>query len=416
MYKKIADTLAELTHSRVTKIEICIILTALLSVWISPTCSGFELSGTAGLQLYQFPHSSLYEEQYDEPDFSIHIAPEFFHDWYNGQQSITFTPFIRLDRHDSNRTHCDLRELYWQVAKSRFEARFGFQQVFWGVAESVHLVDIVNQIDLVENFNQESKLGQPMVDLSLINRGGTWQLFLMPYFRERTFPGEKGRLRTELPVDTDSAKYESDDKEHHLDWAIRWFKTAGEFDIGLAYFKGTNREPTLELNTNKQGRMVLVPYYNLIDQISLDLQWTHNNWLWKLELLQRNSSSDSYWASVFGFEYTFVGVFNSAVDIGLLSEYLYDQRGLNMQTPFENDLYIGSRIVLNNFDMTEILIGMIIDMDTGENIIQAEASQRIGDSFRLNVESRIISNETSGSPLYGIRDDDLISVTLNYYF
>jgi hypothetical protein len=393
-----------------------ILLTALLTVWISPTCLGFELSGTTGLQLYQFAHPSLYEEQYNESSFSIHIAPEFYHDWYDGQQSITFTPFVRLDQHDSNRTHCDIRELYWQVAKTRFEARLGFQQVFWGVTESVHLVDIINQIDSVEDFKQESKLGQPMVDLSLINSGGTWQLFLMPYFRERTFPGEKGRLRTELPVDTDSARYESGDKEQHWDWAIRWFKSVGEFDIGLAFFSGTNREPTLELITDTQGRMVLVPYYDLINQASLDLQWTHNNWLWKVELLQRDSSSDSYWATVFGFEYTFIGVFNSPFDIGLLSEYLYDQRGLNMQTPFENDLYIGSRIVLNDVKMTEILIGTIIDINSGENIIQGEVSRRIGDSFRLNVEGRMISNESSDSPLYGIRDDDLISVTLNYYF
>jgi hypothetical protein len=393
-----------------------LLLTALLTVLISPACFGFELSGNTGLQVYLFPHSPIYEDQYEEPSISIHFAPELFHDWHDGQQSVTFTPFFRLDQHDSHRTHGDIRELYWQVAKNSFETRIGFQQVFWGVTESVHLVDIINQIDLVEDFNLESKLGQPMVDLSLINRWGTWQLFLMPYFRERTFPGEEGRLRTELPVDTDSARYESDDKRQHLDWATRWFKTVGEFDIGLSFFRGTNREPTFELNVNAQGRMVLEPYYYLIDQASLDLQWTHNNWLWKLELLHRDSSIDNYWATVFGFEYTFVGVFNSAVDIGLLSEYLYDQRGINMQTPFEDDLYIGSRIAFNDIDMTEILVGTIIDIDSGENIIQAEVSRRIGDCFRINMEGRMISNESSNSPLYGLRKDDIISISLNYYF
>ncbi len=35
--------------------------------------------------------------------------------------------------------------------------------MYWGVAESNHLVDIINQTDAVESFDGEEKLGQPMV-------------------------------------------------------------------------------------------------------------------------------------------------------------------------------------------------------------------------------------------------------------
>jgi len=54
---------------------------------------------------------------------------------------------------------------------------------FWGVTEFQHLVDIINQTDLVENIDTEDKLGQPMINLALINDWGTVDLFIMPYFR-----------------------------------------------------------------------------------------------------------------------------------------------------------------------------------------------------------------------------------------
>ena len=39
----------------------------------------------------------------------------------------------------------------------------GAAKVFWGTAESRHLVDIINQTDAVEDIDEEDKLGQPMV-------------------------------------------------------------------------------------------------------------------------------------------------------------------------------------------------------------------------------------------------------------
>ncbi|NIP18146.1 MAG: hypothetical protein GWM87_08305, partial [Xanthomonadales bacterium] len=67
----------------------------------------------------------------------------------------------------------------------------------------------------------------------------------MPYFRERTYPGEEGRLRAPLAVDTDAALYESSAGEHHADIALRWSHYFGDVDIGVHAFRGTAREPKL---------------------------------------------------------------------------------------------------------------------------------------------------------------------------
>ena len=70
----------------------------------------------------------------------------------------------------SRRTHADLREAYFlifgEIGDGEWELRVGIDQVFWGVTESQHLVDVVNQIDLVEHPNGVSKLGQPMVNIT----------------------------------------------------------------------------------------------------------------------------------------------------------------------------------------------------------------------------------------------------------
>ncbi len=101
------------------------------------------------------------------------------------------------------------RELSWQLVSRSWELRIGVRKVFWGVAESQQLVDIINQTDLVENVDGEDKLGQPMVNIALIRSWGTVDFFLLPWFRERTFPGQVGRLRFAQPVDTDNPAYES---------------------------------------------------------------------------------------------------------------------------------------------------------------------------------------------------------------
>ena len=54
--------------------------------------------------------------------------------------------------------------------------------------------------------------------------------YLLPYFRERTFAGVDGRLRSPLPVATDNAQYESSDEENHVDFALRYSHYLGSFD------------------------------------------------------------------------------------------------------------------------------------------------------------------------------------------
>jgi len=379
---------------------------------VQSSAQAAEWSGYSALEYRYFPHQT-FNEGVGEHDISAVFAPEFYHEWDDGRQSIIVAPFLRVDSEDAERTHADIREARWLIAEDEWEVRLGVGKVYWGVTESQHLVDVINQTDLVENTDTEDKLGQPMINLSFFKDWGTFDLFVLPYFRERTFVGKQGRLRSQLVVDTDNARYESGAKQHHLDVAMRWSQSIGNWDVALSHFYGTNREPVLQLNSTATA---LTPYYEVMNQTGLELQNTTDSWLWKLEVIRRDTSSETFTALTGGFEYTFYGVFESNYDVGLISEYLFDDRNDQLITPFENDVMIGSRITWNDEQSTELLVGLVQDLDSSDAAWNIEASRRFGNNWTLSLEGRIFKSDQAQSSLYQIRRDDYIQLELARYF
>lgn len=377
-----------------------------------------EWSGNISFEAKFFSQDALSSSQYNEYG-SVSIQPEWFHEWDGGKQSFTFVPFARWDQHDEKRTHSDIRELSWLKVFKESELRVGLRKVYWGVSESQHLVDVINQTDLVENMDGEDKLGQPMINYALINDWGTVDLFVLPYFRERTFPGVNGRLRTSYHIDTDNVIYESSDKQNHIDYAVRWSHSLGDWDIGLSHFNGTSRDPTFSttLTLDNNGVLSLRPIYYLMQQTGLDVQATKDAWLWKLEVINRSINNDNYNAATAGFEYTFYGVLESASDIGLVIEYLYDDRNSKATTPFEDDLMLGLRWTQNDESDTSVLVGVIADRDDSSRLYSIEASRRIAESLKLTFEARLFKGiSTSNILLSSFRQDDFVQIELAYYF
>ena len=387
---------------------------SLLVLTVSTATAG-QWSGYVAVEGRVFADTPLDPRQQGD-SLSVSAQPEFFSEWDNRRSSFTFVPFFRLDQKDPARSHVDIRELTWLRAGPWWEWRVGVRKVIWGVTESLHLVDIINQTDNVENFDREDKLGQPMINLALIRDWGTVDLFVLPYFRERTFPGVRGRLRTPLPVDEGLASYESARERRHVDVALRWSHTLGDWDVALSYFNGTGREPRLAPALNARGEPVLAPHYEQIEQLGVEVQLTRESWLWKLEAIGRSSARESFNALVAGVEYTLYGIFDSAADLGLLAEYLYDERGDGAPTPFEDDVLLGFRLAMNDAQSTEALFGVLTDRDSSAIFYNLEASRRLGDRFVLSMEGRIFSGAPARDPAAALRQDDHLQIELAWYF
>lgn len=388
-------------------------LAALLSVTTASQAD--EWTGFVSGQYRGFAQSPADPRQHDN-NLSFAAQVEYYTDWDDGRQSFTFVPFVRWDENDDERSHADIREFTWLKAADDWVLRAGLRKVFWGVTESQHLVDIINQTDLVEALDGEEKLGQPMINLALIHDWGTVDLFVLPRFRERTFPGAEGRLRSAPPVDTDQARYESSDEDEHIDYAARWIHTLGDWDLGLSYFNGTSRDPLLIPGVDSKGQDVLIPVYNLIEQWGLDVQATLGDWLWKAEAIHRSGQGKAYTASTAGFEYTFVGIAESRMDLGVLAEVLYDDRGNDAYTNFADDVLLGARLTFNDEQSTDLLFGVIFDSDNDDRILTLESNRRLSDNWKASLEGQAFINISDTDLLAGVRKDNYLQIELTRYF
>lgn len=118
-----------------------------------------------------------------------------------------------------------------------------------------------------------------------------------------------------------------------------------------------------------------------------------------------------------GFEYTIVGAFDTVWDVGLIGEYLYDSRGNNAQNIGQNDVFAGVRFALNDEDGTEILTGITQDLDNSDVYnAKLEASSRISNHLKWQVDAWLFKNDTPTDLLYFARDDDFIELSIQYYF
>lgn len=380
----------------------------------APPAPEGELSGYFSIETRLFASDAQFEGQ-DEHSVSVALEPQYYIDWADGAQRFALRPFFRYDANDDERSHIDLRELYWRMEYNDFIVKLGVDVVFWGVAESQHLIDVINQTDFVENIDGEDRLGQPMLNVDYSSPWGTWQGYILPYFRERTFPGENGRLRTNPYVDTDDAIYESGKEEEHIDFAVRWSHYFGDWDVGLAHFSGTSREPVLvPSGTVSQPR--LSPLYLQIDQTSLDVQATKGAWLWKLEALYNSNRLEDYYAAVGGFEYTWFGAINEVADLGWLLEYHFDERDESALTPLQDDIFFGVRYTGNDVAGTRVLAGVIVDVDSQSTFGNFEAVRRLGEDWTVTLEARIFSNVDDADLMRFWEEDDYIELQLSRFF
>lgn len=377
-----------------------------------------DIDADYSLQLQQ-----RYYPQQGEPTQAQHYSSVAFNaDWYwqsaDRRQHLALQPYLRWDQRDSERNLLDLRQAYWQYVGDGFDIKAGVDIVFWGVTESQHLVDVINQTDAVAHIDGETKLGQPMLNWNLHGRGGSLALYLLPYFRERSFAGPDGRLRPPLPVDQHNPQYESAQAERNLDFALRWSQRFNALELGLSYFAGNNREPLLQ--PTAQGTLQplhLQPLYLQMQQLGLDSLWLSGSWIWKLETIYRQTRRQDFVAATAGFEYTHVGLFSSNWDLGWIAEYQYDSRDQQAPVPGQNDIFIGGRFVVNDAAGTEILLGIAQDLDNGSSQSgKLEASTRLGNSSRLSLDAWFFRAKHSEDPLYLLRRDDFLQLSLDYYF
>ena len=383
-----------------------------------------EYSGRLGIESRSFTEPALYSSQ-KSGGGSIVLEPKlYFENTQGSGWSFNLVPFFRIDSADSSRSHIDLREAYFlwfgeAGDASEWELRLGVDRVFWGVAESNHLVDIVNQTDLVDHPYGEIKLGQLMAHLTFSGDWGVAEIFAMPHHRLRTYPGREGRLRSQFFVDNKQATYENRAEQKHVDWAARYSHSIGSADIGVSVFDGTSREPYLKPVVDDG---LLIPHYEQIRQFGLDALIVAGPWLLKLEAIHRTGALDlfgkenDYSAYILGGEYTLYSILDSAVDLTLFSEWNKDERGVNSTDDLNNDFFLAGRFMFNDVQNTAITVAAVKDTELDTSTLTIEFDRRLSDQWELDVEWVEFLEADKKDIVYGSRNDSYVALALTYNF
>ena len=328
----------------------------------------------------------------------------------NDDAKFTISAIGRFDQNDDQLRYLDFQKFKYEYYFDDVTLKVGNEIVFWGVNETFNIVDIINQSNLAENISGTKKLGQPMASISYSRDYGTFDIYLMPYFRERPFSGKEGRPRLLFEVDKNSITYESSAKKRKIDFALRYSTVIDDLDIGLSHFYGNNRTPVLSPNPLT---LKFDSHYPVLSQTGIDIQATKGPWLYKLETVSAKEGSERHLGAAGGIEYTYYGIRNTQSDLGVIVEYAFDDRNDN---PFNNEGIIGLRWSMNDVKSSSLLAGYLFDMRGNSNRFQTEFEQRITDDLKLFCDLSLNGSIDETDFTHQFKEDSQITIKIAKYF
>ena len=251
-----------------------------------------------------------------------------------------------------------------------------------------------------------------MIKISFERDWGLLDIYTLIGFRERTFTGEKGRLRFGTIIDTQNPVFTSSAKNKRLDLAVRWSNYFNNFEIAVSHFSGTAREPRYLPSSRKFNQ--LSPLYEVIDQSGLEVQYFLGSLALKGEIISRSGQEDRFTAATYGFEYTQVGILGSRLDLGWVVETNHDDRLISSPS------VIGTRLTFNDISDTQILSGLIFDERSEEVGFLLEATRRLGNCCSISLEGMYFddTNEDNNETklFQAFKEDDFLRLEFTYYF
>lgn len=376
-----------------------------------PVAGQQMLSGRVEMEISAFPEEGAIEGQ-RRVFPSVAAELQWVHDWSEGTHRIVATGFGRYDPIQGRRSHADLRELYWQGRAERWELAIGARQMFWGVVEASHVVDIVNQIDVLDDPALDTKLGQPMIQLTRVLDGGTADLLFLPYFRQREFPAGRGRFQPPMSIDSDDVRYESSWEEWRPALAARWSQSVSRVDVALSHYWGYDPEPEMLFAVGDTGRTL---YHDLIHRTGLEVLVTVDATLLKVEAAYQEAERPRK-VVVAGIEHTFGDVGRSGKDLMLFLEYAYDSFGRDVFTGLDDDFFGALQLAWNDVASTEMTVGAIKDRTRSSTIVFARAGSRFSDSWRWELEGKVFGQISDQEFLHAFRNDTYAQLTIAKYF
>ena len=309
----------------------------------------------------------------------------------------------------------DFNEAYLEYANNDLSYLVGNNIIFWGKNEFYNPVDIINSKDFSNGLAQGEKKGQTLVNVKRYFESSELNFFILPAVTN-TYPTSKVRPQLALDIDTTNTYADGASKDN-IGMALRWSGYINEYDYGLSFYEGNTKDPALVLNSGK-----FIPKYSEITQLGLDLQATKGDTLYKSEVVYRenqydyNGNIEDYTNLILGIEHNNYGIIEKSWDLANIIEYSYDTRSTKSHHGYQNDLFLGARLVLNDIEDTQYFVSIQNDLDKNTRALTFNYESRFFSSLRAGIDIYHPLNLEDDTHQSSFKDENNIKFYTSYSF
>jgi len=319
----------------------------------------------------------------------------------------------------NERSYLRLDELYGQYDFLDDQIVVGKSIRFWGALELRNITDGFNPTELRDDPFAMDKLGVwnasyahyfDTSELSIIAKLYEPQREMAGYpYVYYYFPSQINSLPNQY---SNSLKSEKSQTRPSL-YLKYSGTTEGDYSIDYAFIFQNGYDSQRYFSSSVLGDAITnIPYKTqlqenayLVNKFSTYNTMVLGATLYKLEALYAdvidNEEISDYMHIGLGVEHTLYGVYENA-DLALLLEYYNystfedgKRDDLALFELFQNDLFVGLRLSLNDAKESKITTGAIIDMEYDEQVYYIEYESRLNDIFVLDFDYRYIAPSPS---------------------
>jgi hypothetical protein len=360
-------------------------------------------------------------------------------------QQLAYRFFMRADQKDQSRSRILVQDLHYKYSNNVFQIGAGAFLKNLSSLEAFHPVDIFNPRNFDSDLENAEKIGQLGVSAKLFFARGELELMLLPLSSSPKYPSASNRLgfgsvsqliTNDLFIDKDGRH-----KDNDLQVFLRSAFFLDSFDFSLFYARMYDVSlPRFSVELAGFTPIAAHPIYFLSDQFAATFQTSYfDSQIIKLEMIYKTYTDQTvenyngqpvrdfeaqelnpndHLTTALGWEY--ILNHQSGMDSNFFIEWQSIEASQSQKLGFfQNDLFFGYRLSLNDTDAKELVLSWIQDLDeSGEYLtnirygarLNAEWSYRIGVRF---FEAKSASN-TLGMGLF--RQADHAYLNLSRFF
>ena len=183
-------------------------------------------------------------------------------------------------------------EAYARLYYKHFYLEIGYLKVVWGPGDETHVIDVLTPMDYTDFVNQDYLDRKEAGAMFKLNwkfvSGSLLELAYQPVFSPDTFPLEGPwvpysleQLIDMLPNGADDIIYPNTNIFEYGQLAARWSRAPGRLDLGVLYYYGYFREPSIDYQRLMMENKAYVSW-DRVHFVGIDLGtilWGFNTWL-----------------------------------------------------------------------------------------------------------------------------------------